>query len=66
MTDKWLMCSNEVVEVTGLGDSERQYLNCGCMCNRRGIQEIGEQLKCGFYDFCSDCSRKFRCATERR
>jgi len=50
-------CSKEEVEITTFGEAEKQSIR---------YTVIDEPHRCGFYDFCKDCKRRFVCATERK
>lgn len=56
-------CWVSKVEITTFEDNEKHYLT-RTVCPRP--QVISKHLRCGFYDFCKDCERRFLCATERK
>jgi len=56
-------CIKEEVEVTTFGDTEKQFIRY-TVCGRGEV--IGEPHRCGFYDFCKECKKRFICATERK
>ena len=56
-------CSEEEIEITSMDGTEKEFIRVR-ICGRGEV--IGEPHRCGFYDFCKDCKKKFICATERK
>jgi len=56
-------CEVEVLDVKTFGEEEThkvEFRRC-----RRKPMEVGEDIKCGFYDWCESCKCRFACATRR-
>ena len=55
-------CDVEVTNIITFGGEEDhiEYRRC----NRKPM-EMGEQVKCGFYEWCETCKCRFACATRR-
>uniref|UniRef100_A0A6M3LN04 Uncharacterized protein n=1 Tax=viral metagenome TaxID=1070528 RepID=A0A6M3LN04_9ZZZZ len=51
------------VEITTFGSEKEEHI-IFFVCEQN--ERFDDKIKCGFYDFCQYCKKRFICATERK